>query len=274
MPFVKYLYSLFLLHNDDFEKITVELKSHGYSVPLEHAYKRFLSSISEYSSNFVKCLYMDFTDEEFDKIVQALGLTDFFMGRDVRPSVFNIVEDALIRKHVECSLLVGIGDETIIEDVKALYRKDLTAEDIIRFKIFFFDVKEISDTSSYLKYVDALPPDERQLKNKCRANGPDFTRWSLGVDIHLNAKNITKNMISDAYFRFKEASTDKNIESFDKAIKLGSLVTKLIDREIKLDNVKKHDDKDLREAFSEQLTLFDLKDDNPKDLKDLNENNS
>lgn len=274
IPYIKYLYALFLQYNDDFDKIIEELKNYGLPSKesvLETAYDRFLNSLSDYSNNFVNCLFMEFSDSEFEKYAQILGVDSFFIDRMERPTVSEIAEDSLIRKHVECSLIASVEHGLIVEDVKSLYKKEITEEDIMMFRTIFFDTSEIVKTNNFVKYVEMLSPDERALKNKCRANGADYTRWALGVDIHMDAKKITKNLMTDAYFRYKETSTEKDIESFDKSIKLGALVTKLIDREVKLDGQTPPDDDSLQEAYGKQLSLFETADDNARDVSSLKE---
>lgn len=275
IPHARYLYCLFLVHNNDDEQIIPELNKYGLpskKVVLELAYDSFLQKLESHSKSFSTCLTTLF-DDEFESCAKSADVFQYFTDRAIDRSCFKIVSDPLIKKHVECCLMTKVPNETIMADVMDVYRVDITEADIITFASLFFDINEISDTNSFIKYCDQLScPDEKNLKNKCRANGPQYTRWAIGAKVQLDAKQMAKEMISDAFFRYKEAQNSPGPDSFDKAIKLGNLVTKLIDRDVKLSSIGADSDaeKTAQEQFGEQLCLFELKDEETKSLSDLN----
>lgn len=273
IPYIKYLFSLFLYLKDDDEAIRKNIISSNLPYNekiIELSYDRFINSLGEYSNSFINCLYLDFTNEEFSKILKQLNIINCFIFQ-VHSVSTKISSDPLIKTHVECCLLNRIKYEDIICDISKIYKVDINEHEIIDFSTIFFDINEINSTNSWMEYVDTLPVEEKNFKIKCKAGGADYTRWALGAKVDLDALEITKDMITDSYFKFREASIDKSMNSVDSAIKWGGLATKLIDRAMKLEllNSSEPDDESIREALGRQLCMFDLKKEKPKMIGEL-----
>lgn len=272
IPYVRYLKSLHLIYKCNEEKVVKDLKKFGLPSDkkiFDSSLDQFLRTLGRYSKSLSSCLYIEFSENAFKEISVLLDVDKFFEGKKFKDT-FPIASDPLIKKHVECCILTKVEFDVIVEDVLKLYRTEISVDNIIEFKNLFFELKEISNTYDFTRYADLLPPEERALKNKCRANGPQYTRWALGADVELDSKKITKEMIADVYFRYKEKASDGTSDSFEKAMKLGSLATKLIDRELKINAITIPDNDDLGEKFGEQLCLFDQEDDDPKLAGDIN----
>lgn len=270
IPYERYLNCLHLIHKSDEKKIIEELK--GLGLPsnqtlIDYSVDNFFRMIGKYSETLSSCLYVEFSDSSFKEILLMLELEIFFDEREIKKELFKIVSDPLIKKHVECCLITNVEFEKIVSDVSKLYRVDITIDDIISFRSLFFDISKISNTNNFVKYADNLPPEERVLKNKCRAGGPQYTRWALGADVDLDSKRITKDMLADVFFRYKEKASQPSKDSFDEAMKLGSLATKLVDRDMKME--EKFSDGEI-EDVAQQLCLFDMEDDDPKLAGDIN----
>lgn len=280
IPYLRYLYCLFLLHDREEDVISSELSRYGLpcnKAILDLAYDRFLQKLESHSKVFSSCLIMDLYDDEFDACARTLDIFQYIDGDEISRKYFKIVSDSLIKKHVECCLLTRVPIDTIVSDVLDIYRVDISVEDVVSFASLFFDSNEITDTANFIKYVESLQSmDERTLKSKCRANGPEYTRWAVGAKVVVDAKTMTKDMMTDAYFRYKEAYSERSPAALDTALKLGNLVTKFIDRDVKLGTAKftgpAGNEKD---EFGEQLCLFQFSDEPSKTVAELrNENNT
>ena len=262
MPYLKFLYILFLMYNKNTDKIIAELKKCNLPTGcIEAGYESFLLAIQGASSNFLSCIYIDLEEEEFDKYASLLEVNRFCTKGLISPVVYRIACDELIKQHVECCLLTNVSIELIVEDVKKLYNKDLTHDDVISFKTLFFRDLETTD---WVAYTNSLVQVERDFKNKCRAKGKDYTRWVLGCNVSLDIKNITSDLITDAYFRYKDKANRPDVDSFEQAVKLGGLLTKFIDRNQKISD--KTPDDSASDAL--QLCMFTGEENKPKSLKE------
>lgn len=282
IPYLRYLHCLFLKNNDSREKIVPELSKYGLPTKesvLDLAYDRFLQKLESRSSNFSSCLSIDLYDEEMLECAKTLGISQYLDDSfRLKSDSYKIVRDPLVKKHVECCLLTRVPMETIVSDIMTVYRVDISIADIVTFNVLFFDESEVADTNNFVKYISTIDSvDEKNIKNKCRANGAEYSRWALGVPVNIDVKQMAKDMIADAYFRYKEAYTERAPDSVDKALKLGNLVTKLIDREVKLSATTSDEEKKentAKEAFGEQLCLFDFKDEKSPTVAELTSENN
>lgn len=264
IPYRKYLYTLFLAYGNK----NIEKDLQKYYLPTFHidiAYNDFLNKIQ---ADFSTCLYMEFSDEQFNNYAKQLDIEFCFVFRHLKlPG--RIVDDPLLKRHVECCLIHNIDYDIIISDIKQIYHIDIIINEIIIFKSLFFNLDEISNSNSWARYIETLPIEEQNFKAKCRANGINYTRWALGCQISLNAMDITKEMLVEGFFKYKESAKSKNQIDIENAMKWGGLVTKLIDRQIKLEDKKPSDD-----ALDnlEQLCLFENKEDDPRMAGELKDN--
>jgi hypothetical protein len=281
VPYIRYIHTLRLKYPNSEDEVIAGLKRYGLPATrtvIDISYDRFLKGLDKLSPGLASCLFMELEDDTFKAYSRELDVDRFFdEGRSFCSNLLVIVSDPLIKKHVECSLITRVAPEVIVADVNEVYRTDITLDDLFVFEKCFFDTREIYDTNSFTKYADMLSDEEREIKCKCRANGPEYTRWAIGATVQLSTKKITDDMIADAYFRYRAAlSTAKDTEQLSNAIKLGNLVSKLIDKEVKLsDRAKENGDKDktAKEDFGEQLCLFDEDFDKPVPLSEINKEN-
>ena len=168
IPYIKYLFSLFLHLKDDDEAIRKNIISSNLPYNegvIEIAYDRFINSLGDYSNNFVNCLYLNFSDEEFSKVLKQLNIINCFIYQ-VHSVNTKISSDPLIKTHVECCLLNRIDHATIISDISKIYKTDITEGNIVDFSTIFFDIEEINSTNNWIEYVDTLSAEEKNFKIK------------------------------------------------------------------------------------------------------------
>ena len=274
IPYIRYLHCLRLKYPNDEDSIIKELVRFGLphgKMVMDISYDAFLAKLDKTFPGLSSCLFMELEEDTFKSYARELDVDRFFNETAFVANMFTIAGDPLIKKHVECSLISRIGPEVMIADINEIYHIEVTLDDILLFERCFFDTREIYDTNSFTKYADMLADDEKGLKCKCRAQGPEYTRWAIGASVKLDTTKMTNDMIADAYFRYRAAlSGAKSTEELGNAIRLGNLVSKLIDKEVKLKDKAPPTDKNAKEAFGEQLCLFNFEDEEKPTAQELN----
>lgn len=178
---------------------------------------------------------------------------------------FNIIEDPLMYRLITSLALARITDEDIELIVNGKFNISYAAEDIQEFLHYFFSVKDwdLSEKKAYVATIE-----DKMLKsayNLALKGDKDYLVWKLGASPEQGFDVMLRDMMTDAYFNFKEQSRMNP----DTAQKWGTLAIRLTDR---LEKLEKDTDnkKNLFDEIKFQIKEHDTSSDRKRHLSELN----
>ncbi len=233
IPFLKYIQAL-ILSREPYESVVSKIGR--LSVPLskditEQAVLDIYSSVAKSAGTYLTAMH-ELPDVEMlrrYKVVKfvakhfSLEIEEGFAGLE---GANNIIHDKEMYLIVTSLALAKVTDEDIELIVNGKYNIHYTKDDIKEFLNYYFNVSNwsIQEKKQYLNYIT----DPKLLKAyKLAIEGDkDYLLWKLGIAPEKSFDSMLHDMMTDAYYFFKEKAQDAP----EEAQKWGSLALKITDK--------------------------------------------
>ena len=139
---------------------------------------------------------------------------------------FNIINDPRMCRLITSLVLAGANDEEIELAVNGKFDIDYSLTDITEYMHYFFNLEKWNFQEKQ-KYVDSVTDTFVKKYYKMALKGDkEYLIWKLGAAPNKSQSDMLQDLVSDAYYNFKEW-TDADP---DTALKWGALTVKLMDR--------------------------------------------
>ena len=268
LPYIKYLETL-VVGRLSASSVHGKLLEVGLDLPMpavQMVYDHLSAQKPEYFSKQTTPVEMDWlVDLEVDKMFGFLFKQEVPSGTLGIRGAFNIIEDPLMYRLITSLAFARITDEDIELIVNGKYNISYAAEDIKEFLHYFFSVKDW-DLSEKKEYVATVA--DKQLKSSytlALKGDKDYLVWKLGASPEKGFNLMLRDMMTDAYFNFKEQSRLNP----DTAQKWGTLAIRLTDRLEKLEKDTENK-KNLFDEVTFKIKEYDEEDTRKKHLSEMN----
>lgn len=252
LPYIKYLETL-IAGRLEVSAVHDKLLDVGLNLQLpavQHVYDVLSAQKPSYFKDKSTPVEVDWlVDLGIDKMFGFMFKTEVPAGVLGIKGAFNVMDDSLMYKLITSLALAKITNEDIELIVNGKYNISYVAEDIQEFLHYFFNVQDwdISDKKEYVETIS-----EKALKSAYKfalKGDKDHLVWKLGAAPSKSFDSMLRDMMTDAYYNFKEKSRlDPEV-----AQRWGTLAIRLTDRLEKLEK----DTEEKKNLFEE--VMFKIK---------------
>lgn len=188
----------------------------------------------------------DFLQEELNVMEGYIFITGKRIRRKHHPidGAVRLLTDPLMFRLVSSVALAGMSEVEIELISNGKYNMEYGPEDIKHFLHYFFNVEGWTrkQKQDYIRTISE--PQLTYFYNLALKGDKEFLMWKLGMAPQKDYAEMLSDMVTDAYYNFKEQSRVKP----EIAQKWGTLATRLIDKEA---GIKKEEERSMNSLLEE-----------------------
>lgn len=121
-----------------------------------------------------------------------------------------IFENILLRRTVEVYLTTRMRLEEICELVNHRFRLKLVVADIELYKYWIYNLDDMLP-DEIESYFEDLSSEEQDYKRMAYSDKEDYIRWKMQNDCNIDKEMAVRNIMTDAFFNFKETINAEGI---------------------------------------------------------------
>ena len=183
---------------------------------------------------------------EIEEIIPVLASKPNFAW----DNVIYVMSDPHARVAMQCLVLFGSENEEIAKVMKDRYSVDLGLEGVRLFKKYFWNIERMSKLELY-NYISAVANGKvRGQYLEAFHRKKETTAWRFAGENMLTLESILKEIMNEAFFRFRSSVNDGDPEAIHRIAKWAELTIKAAE---KFDRVHKKDAMSLVDSLKFKL---------------------